>query len=67
MSEILRCRSRKRRKNHMVLVVNLPDKRVAEELKKEIQKVIRKQNHLLKEGISFDMYINSVSSAKRYS
>ena len=58
MSEILRNRSRKKEKNHMVLVANLPDERSAEELKREIQKVIRKENHLLKEGLSFEMYIN---------
>ena len=58
MSEILRYRSRKKEKNHMVLVANLPDERAAEELKREIQKVIRKENHLLKEGLSFEMYIN---------
>lgn len=50
--------SHKRQENHMVIVANFPDKEAAEVFKREMKKVIRRENHLLKKGLSFEMYLN---------
>lgn len=51
-------RSRKRKKNHMVIVAEFSDKESAEIFKREMKKAIRKENHLLNEGLSYEMHIN---------
>ena len=56
----LNCVSAHKKENHIVVVVNSSDKKKKKKIITDIKKMIRKENHLLDGGMSFEIYSNPI-------
>ena len=50
-------RSRKRKRNHMVITLVTDDENTGQKIKEEIQKTVKRLENLLDDGISFELYL----------
>lgn len=56
MKKILN-RSREKRKNHLMIIIEADDEDSSEKIRMEMKKTIRKLNRLLKKSVGFEMRI----------